>query len=487
MEDYIAPWLEWEVLREPITIPNVDDAEELPEGKKKIVINRDEHYNLQSVLSMKGAYDLFKKESKNTVPGSFIDFFEISGSNKLWETQYTLESCYIARTHISQGADEEPLCETNLGVQGLKVKHKMESEGESLTEWYINGPRDNFVFRNLTERKILSKIFRERSVLRGEKIHSIEVSRGDTKSISFDFLRIRAGDLQFLITKVPVGLGPDWSSNIGIEYRKGWGGIPSSEDREKISELCSFICGRQLLLVGYTIYDKDYMLVEEYACNPWGGHPESLCSQPDHPPIRINMASSQGKAEDLISQLLPKYFELRDSYHLKDALWLYWITREMAAGTNLPLLAAAVEAIMNGWFNSTQTRSHGVYMEKAHFDSLLRDEMTAIKEKLEAEMYRDKVIKRLQDAYQMGVTDRFQFFFEEIVLAVNGNEWEAINARHDIAHGRLATKDKAWEMVQNTNAYETLLNKIILKLLGYSGDYINRSSISWRDEQLDWK
>ena len=125
-------------------------------------------------------------------------------------------------------------------------------------------------------------------------------------------------------------------------------------------------------------------------------------------------------------------------------------------------------------------------MEKAHFDSLLRDEMTAIKEKLEGEMYSDRVINRLQDAYLMGVTDRFRFFFEEIVLVVNENEWDAIKARHDIAHGRLATKDEAWEkMVQNTNAYETLLNKIILKLLGYSGDYINRSSIGWRDEQLD--
>jgi hypothetical protein len=461
-------------------------VEELPEGKKKIVINRDNHYKLQALLFLKSDSGYFEKEAEKSVPGSLIKLFNVTGSEEYGETYYSLESCYIAGTHISQEGDEESLCEANLEVQGLKVKHHTGTEGVSLTEWYINGPRDNFVFPNRTERKMLSKIFRERSVSRGEKIHSIEVTGGDAESISFDFLRIRAGDLQFLITEVPVGLGPNWSTNIGIEYRKEWGGIPSSEDRDKISELCSFIFGHQLLSVGYTLYGEGYMLVEEYARNPWGGHPESLCSKPDYPPIRINMASSRGKAEDLISQLLPKYFELRDSYHLKDALWLYWITREMAVGTNLPLLAAAVEVIMNGWFKSTQTRSHGVYMEKAHFDSLLRDEMTAIKEKLEGEMYRDRVINRLQDAYLMGVTDRFRFFFEEIVLVVNENEWEAIKARHDIAHGRLATKDEAWEkMVQNTNAYETLLNKIILKLLGYSGDYINRSSIGWRDEQLD--
>jgi len=221
MEGYIAPWLEWEVLREPINIPNVDDAEELPEGKKKIVINRDEHYNLQAVLSMNGDCEFFRKETKNTVPGSFIELFEISGSNITGGAQYTLESCYIAETHVVYPEDdEEPLCESDLGVQGLKVKHNTESEGVSLTEWYINGPRDNFVFRNMTERKILSKLFRERSVPRGEKIHSIEVSGRDEESISLDFLRIQAGEIQFLVTLVPKGLGPDWSSNVGIEYRK---------------------------------------------------------------------------------------------------------------------------------------------------------------------------------------------------------------------------------------------------------------------------
>ena len=155
------------------------------------------------------------------------------------------------------------------------------------------------------------------------------------------------------------------------------------EDRKKVGELCSFIFGRQLLSVGYTIYDEDCMLVEEYACNPWSRHPESLCSKPDYHPIRINKASSWGKAEDLISQLLPKYFELRDPLHLKDALWLYWISRDMAVGTSLPLFAAAVETMMNGWFDSTHTKSGGVYLDKATFDGLFQDEISSIGEKLE--------------------------------------------------------------------------------------------------------
>jgi hypothetical protein len=452
MEGYIAPWLEWEVLREPINIPNVDDAEELPEGKKKIVITRDEHYNLQAVLSMKGDCEFFRKETKNTVPGSFIELFEISGSDQYESKRYTLESCHIASIHRYIEDEEEPLCESNLGVHGLKVEHQTETEGVALTEWYLNGPSNFIAFRNRTERKILSKLFRERSVLGGrsapggEKIHSMEVSGRDVESSSFDFLRIQAGEIQFLVTLVPKGLGPDWSANVGIEYRKEWCDIPNAEDRKKINELCSFILGHQLLSVGYTIYDEDCMLVEEYACNPWSSHPESLCSKPDKAPIRIDRASSRGKAEDLISQLLPHYFELRDPLHLKDALWLYWIGREMAVGTSLPLFAAAVEAMMNGWFDSTHTKSGGVYLDKATFDGLFQDEMSSIETKLEGLEYGDELIKRFKNSNLMGVMDRFRFFFNEIDLPVDENEWDAINARHAVAHGRIAAEEE-WEKI----------------------------------------
>jgi len=491
MDGYIAPWLEWEVLREPITIPNVDDAEELPEGNKKIVITRDEHHNLQAVLSMKGDCEFFRKETKNTVPGSFIELFEISGSDQYESERYTLESCHIASIHRYVEDEEEPLCESNLGVQGLKVEHQTETEGAALTEWYLNGPSNFIAFRNRTERKILSKLFRERSVLGGrsapggEKIQSIEISGRVAESSSFDFLRIQADEIQFLVTLVPKGLGPDWSSNVGIEYRKEWGNIPNPGDRKKISELCSFILGRQLLSVGYTIYDEDCMLVEEYACNPWRSHPESLCSKPDKAPIKIDRASSRGKAEDLIGQLLPHYFELREPLHLKDALWLYWIGQEMTVGTSLPLFAAAVEAIMNGWFNSKHTKSGGVYLDKATLDELFQDEMSSIGEKLEGLEYGDELMKRFKNSNLMGVMDRFRFFFTEIDLPVDKNEWDAIKARNAVAHGRIPTEEDEWEqIIRYTDTYETLIHKIILKLLGYSGSYIDRSVVGWKDKQL---
>ena len=485
MEDYIFAY-EWEVLREPITIPKVDDTKEIPEGQKKIVINRDEHYNLRAVLSTKGDFKFFRKETKNIVPGRFVESFEITGSDQHNWKHYTLESCYIGSSHSHWGSEEEPpLCEVDLHIQGLRIRHKPETEGVWLTEWYLNGPQDDFVFRNQTTRKMLRTFFQERLAPEDEKIHSMEISGGKLKSYSFDCLRIKACDNQFLVTRVPEGIGPGWSSNIGIEYRRGWGEIPNAEERKKIRELCSFVFGRQLLFVGYTLYDQDCKIVEEYVCDSWTNDSQSLCLKSDNAPTRINKPASRENAENLISQLLPRYSELRDPLHIKDALWLYWIARDMPAETNLPLLAAAVEAMMNGWFKSKKSKSQGTYMEKDKFEELLGDEMNNLEIKLESEPYGDRLMNRLHNANQIGVMDQFRFFFNEIDLHIDENEWNAINARHAVAHGRIASKQKEWEqMIQHTSTYETLIHKILLRLLGYSGSYIDRSVLGWKDKQL---
>lgn len=481
MKENIFPYLEWEILREPITISKVCHTKELPEGQKKIVINRGESYKLRGLLYAKGDFELFTKK-KDSIPGSFAETFDIQGYDQSELKHHILESCYIGGGRIRQ-EDQELLCEVDLGIQGLRTKYRTEAEGTWLTEWYINGPRDN-IFRNSTERKLSRILFRERSAPKDEKIHSIKVSRSSF-SFTLDFLRVKARGFQFLVTKVPEGIGPEWSSNIGIEYHKDWGRIPGVDEREKISELCSFIFGRQLLSVGCTIYDKDQNMVEGYACNPWGKDPKSLCEEHDIPPIRISGHAWDARAEDLVGQLLPTYYELRKPLHLKEALWLYWISRNIPIGPNLPVLAAAVETIMNGWFDYKKSKTHGVYMNKNEFENLLRPEIAAIQSKLKDEQYGDKIIDCILRANHMGIAERFRFFFDEIKLVVDEHEWNAIDARHDFAHGRIEFDKTKWKpLIRHAQTYETLVHKILLKLLGYSGSYIDRSTVGWPDKKL---
>jgi hypothetical protein len=478
MENFFPPYLEWEVLREPITISKVDDRTELPKGKKKIVINRDEDYNIKASLYFRDSTFEGHLRQSSAVAGSFAERFDIQGSY-LDSVLYTLESCLIGETTHRIQEGQESLDTATLNFQGLKMKHKNEEEGTHLTEWYLNGPED-YVFCRVTDRKVLSSFFRERFASKEDKIDSVEIKR-DAWSGGVDFLIVKTCDFQFLIAKVPKGIGPSWSSNIGIEYRKSWGRIPDMQEREKIEELCSFIFGRQLLSVGYTIYDQNENMVEGYAHYPWGKEARSYCSKHDQPPIRIS-DGARGKAEDIISQLLPKYYEKRELLRFNEALWNYWIARQMPPGTNLPILAAGVESIIDGWFN---TKSQGVYMKKKEFESLLKEEIEAIKEKFEKKPHGDKIIANILKAYNFGIMERYRVFFEEINLPIDDHEWEAINERHKFVHGRIIFDETDWKrVIQHVNTFETLLHKILLKVLGYSGTFIDRSVLGWNDKQL---
>ncbi len=481
MKDFLLPYLEWEVLVEPVTITEVDDRPELPKGKKEIKIERDEDYNLKARLHFEDSIFEEGLRPSSGVAGSFAEGFDIQGSH-FDIIHYSLKSCTLGSVHESS-RDQHVSGTVDLHFKELKIEYQNENEGTHLVEWYLNGPDDS-VFCRTTNRKLARRFNRVRSASKEDKIDSIEISGLDSSSVVVDFLRVKIPDLEFLVTKVPNGIGPDFSSNIGIEYRKTWGRIPDVYEREKIEELCSFIFGRQLLSVGYTLFDQNENLVEAHVHDPWGKRAKSYCIRPDEPPIRIG-SFTRSKAEGIISQLLPTYYEKRESLLLKESLWHYWTSRDTPVGGNLPMLAAALETIMNGWYKSIGSRSRGVYMKNREFNSLLKEEITAIQRKLTDKENGDKITANIMNAYNFGIMEQYRVFFDEIELPTSDYEREAINERHKFVHGRIIFDETDWKrVIQLGNTLETLLHKVLLKLLGYSGEYIDRSVLGWSDKRL---
>ena len=134
MENFVLPYLEWEVLHEPITISKVDDIKELPEGQKRIKVDRDERHKLRGILNLEGNYKLLLKEFHRSYvapAGSFAKTFEIQGSDQRGFKCYTLKSCLISGVKISHkgGEPKETTCEANLSLSGVKVEYKTKAEG----------------------------------------------------------------------------------------------------------------------------------------------------------------------------------------------------------------------------------------------------------------------------------------------------------------------------------------------------------------------
>jgi len=124
-------------------------------------------------------------------------------------------------------------------------------------------------------------------------------------------------------------------------------------------------------------------------------------------------------------------------------------------------------------------------MKKEEFETLLEKEIKAITRSLEGKPNGDKIIANILRAYDFGITERYRKFFEEIDLPIDDHEWEAIKERHKFVHGRIIFDDTDWKrVIQHVRTFETLLHKILLRLLGYSGTFIDRSILGWKDKQL---
>jgi hypothetical protein len=98
--------------------------------------------------------------------------------------------------------------------------------------------------------------------------------------------------------------------------------------------------------------------------------------------------------------------------------------------------------------------------------------------------YGDRIVRRVNGANTMGVNERFEVFLEELGLPIDKGERAVIQARNITAHGGRSSRppqDSLWVAA----GYRTLLNRAILKALGYAGQYVDYSTVEHPERAID--
>jgi hypothetical protein len=474
---YFNPRIEWEGFQQVSRIATITRPGSLPPGSQRIELGRDESYNI--IGRVDGVFNNYRQKTDfllgGVVYGSEVPRSEIEGFNDARTERYKLSGCTAGGIKQLSGVRTGPF-EAWLTVASVVRKNDSDAEPSWLTKWFLNGPRSSiytrFTARTTQRPYVRRRIFPENQETILNDTHQQKLDR--------DFALIQIPNRSFIIHAVPKEFGPEWSRNIGIEYRNDQGGIPSEQEREVIKEFIGFVIGRPLLSIGHTSFDELGRPIDEVADDP--GWPLSrslveLCLSGDYPSISLEELD----IESALQQLSPSYIALRDELNLHEALWRYWLAKNFPLGTDLPVLASAVEGLATSWFKLRKSKTKGVYLPKDEFDRIIREEFGIINEKLKDVEYRERIMNRLRNAYNMGANERLQFFFEEINLPIGEIESEAIRSRNKMAHGSSLdyTDEERAKVTKLRWAYQTLFNRIMLKLLGFDGQYIDRTSEGW--------
>jgi hypothetical protein len=348
--------IEWEALQDTWEIEDPKESPALPRGAEKIHVWRNDRYKIEAKVmgTPTGSEDDMLPNYGE--PGTIMPDFEIEGSGMLGEVLYQLSHCVPGRVTVKAGESFRADL-TTYRVQRTSWRREP-TPPVWLTEWYLNAYRRRpFIYTRIVQRELKEEYRKERDFL-GVDITFRGQELGSTSKCAF----VETSDVSFIVEPVPKDICPPWSNCLGIEYREDLGGIPGADVRDAVAEIVSFVMGRPLIHVGYTSFDEGGIPIEQVAVNP----PDDvlpITRRSEQPPIDIDKGKPTDTFEAVLRELVPRYLERRSILNLDQALWGYWLSERSPLGANLPELATSIEIIKNAWFESSGSKSRGVYAE----------------------------------------------------------------------------------------------------------------------------
>jgi len=498
--------LEWEGLQKNYEIGKYGGIKSrfLPQGSKTMEVHRDENYNVNGKL----IGDIINREDMVSLEFNLQQpkHKQIYNIYKISDIVADYEMNCLVTNLIYRGSRDGEKFEAEFAIDFVRRDFHNTSKTSWLTEWFLNGK--NIPYGGSIHNKLMKKY----EITMNEPStpilgHSHELHQdflfGLSHKFSFESYKDKGylfvefkdktgADRYFTIQSVPDNYGPSWSENIAIEYKKEWW-IPSPEERTQINEIVSFLIGRQLISVGFTEFDKRGVIIKDCVNTPQiaeGIHLQELCKDKyiSSPVNTIKGNPWENNLSIYFKKIIPNYLSLRDELKLNDVLEKYWLSKAIPIEAKIIVLAASLETLLNAWYKSKKSKSRGIYLSKKEFEIIMEKYHNSIEKDLKKYFdskknheislkdnpdITDRIFRRILNAYQMGSNEKIDFFFkEEIGLQIGEIEKKTMKYRNKPVHGN-SSKEERYKLLEMTYAYQTLVNRAILKILSYDGEYVD--------------
>lgn len=477
MNSVYLPWLEWDMLDERLDVKDIVHPSPFTESVEKISVTRNDDYGLNAEATGKHDNKVFYKvESPSRLKGEQIPLTTVHGKSPA-DLPVVLSIFYEGRTTFRGKVTEQ------FYVKTVEIGSTSESEPEWFSIWCLNGPGTPMVPPRGTRRVLKTNISRTRGPLGKHSIESDQTleASGGGEANSRDYWSIENSYFKLRLCKVPDAFGPKWSQNVAVELIEYPNYSFSLVDAQAILGTVGFIFGSRLVPVGCSWFSDKGSLIRSQSFVPWGTNLREECSQPAMPPIRLQ----SDNVEQVVGHISEVFFRLSDELDLAAGMTGYWLSRIFPAEAAFASIASGLESVMNAWFRSKKSRSQALYLPQAKFDAATAKPLCQIEHALAGEPYAERIMRRLRQTNAMGANERFERFFEEIELPIGEVEQYAISVRNRFVHGaRSVPTEKVHNLVYALRAYQTLFHRILLKLSGYQGPYIDYSCLGFPERRL---
>ena len=490
--DCFVEYLEWESIKLPLAFSNIqclNSAYDLPANTLFEVL-RDNEYKLAGKIS--GVADAnnnlehFKNIAKHD--GDFLEGDTIVGYDIQYTYKYEINDFFVAGstfTPVSLPPDPKHSFHAEIMFTTITESHiHNPNPCDTILEFYLTS-KTHFLYPRSTGRSKETRYTKRRGYIEFEEQPENILHR--YRGTGGDYMHVEADGTNFIIQKIDSKFLPTWAHDIQIEYSNKKQAIPSEERRKGISEIVSFILGTHALKIGETWLDDNNNIIKRIAQSPWGDNVISKCDSNANPPFSSRWQDDRLYLEKTITDLVPTYLHLRDSLKLSDVLWKYWIAKELAIGTNLPILASAFETLAEDYIIANKLIKTYNQSEKKMYSNVIREERETLEAKLKEYEFKNRILNKLQNPFSLGMGEKIGLFAEALGLNITKNslENEALLARNIMTHSSIPNDSvSAKKYIKLTHAYMSLFHRTILKILGHKGTYIDYATSGHPEKKI---
>lgn len=470
---------EWEMLDEPIELRGQDfhPSKVLTPHPNSVRALRDSNYYLRLEASGEGANPYQTNTTRNLKSGETISGEDLFATTPVGDNVCLHKAIYSGITQELNGKFE-----LKLSCHKISAKRENANEPQTVIQYALNCP--DLSWSTSTSKRFDGAI----KIEVGGKLSPIEELSHKFSTFSeghaWDSAVLKNKYGSVCVTKV--------KSKKADPYRPcsvhffGNEGIFDQLHRKKWLEAISFFFGKRLIPIGTRHLDNQGHRVTQDAHDPYAHNLANECSNGALPPTSFT-DDTQTVDEAVLSKLIEHFIDAYDELELGEVVWNLWFGRMMPLGMNLVGYASALERLMNAWFKSQRSKSHGAYVDPTLFNNLTGELLTELKAKFPGDQNWEKIVRNMGNGNRLSTPDKFGSFLEDLNIESGPVEKEIINARNKFAHGGGVDAESAQYVVKAARAYQTLVYRCILASIGASETYIDYSTYGFPARPISQK
>ena len=473
---------EWSLYDRAITQENLNAISFEDVNKFRVFRDNDYNINISCVIDINQInYNKKKREkpinNKELLVGSSIPEGKLK-INLCENYSVVFESCYVVKN--TRTINKKEYIITCRHIEG-----KDSSKSFSvLKEWLLNGDSTGLYYysNKMFNFEVEEATFGSYGDLEFP-IKQLNTVRGCQGS----FIHIKYKDTAFDIHFIDKSYGPQWSNNLSISYFEKYGRIPSLKERNIIRNYLSFFIGKKLIYVGNSTFDENGNQIGFVMETPntYSFDIKKICLNAAEAPIGTNYDSLPNYF-NVVQKYIEIFEEIYDKLDFESFFNSYWYAKRVAKPIDLPILASALEHLMKKWYENIEINPESLLMDKKDFKKRIQPIKVLLTTQFKDTNYAERMTRSIYNMNRMSINEQMNHFFEKIGIPLGEEEQYALRARNISVHGDYDKNINDYEKIfKISQIYKTIITRVVLKLLNYSGKYVDYGTIGYPEKDIN--